>query len=125
MNDDVTQNLIHALVDNLSGAHDDWDSLAMVLTFKTGRLSGTHGYAYSANGEVSAVASRPSAVTPAVMSYLASRYKPDELLPCSLLVQYSRESGKYDVTFEDTDSTRWSVTPANLDAMREELKPSL
>ena len=62
----VTADLIRALIENMKGARDDWASLAMVIDLSGGRISGTHGYAYSPDGTVSAVASRPSGVRPAV-----------------------------------------------------------
>ncbi|MBN9225298.1 MAG: hypothetical protein ABS63_01010 [Microbacterium sp. SCN 70-27] len=92
--------LIRALVDNMRGAEDDWQSFAMVLDFDGERFSGTHGYSYGPGAVISAVASRPSAVGPHVDAYLA------------------------DVTFEDADAARWKVTPANIDRMGEALRPS-
>jgi hypothetical protein len=40
-----------------------------------------------------------------------------------ILVQFDRDSGKYEVTFEDDDASRWKVTPANIDQISEELRP--
>ncbi len=123
MTNDVTVDLIRALVENMRGAEEDWQSLAMVIDFDGDRFSGTHGYAYSPDGRIDAVASRPSAVRPAVNAYTASYYKPGDALPVAILVQFDRAKGEYEVTFEDTDAARWKVTPANIDQMREELRP--
>lgn len=121
---DVTADLIRALIENMQGARDDWASLAMVIDLRNGRISGTHGYAYSPDGSVSAVASRPSGVTPAVEAYLASHYRPDQEPPVKILVQFDRDSGKYEVTFEDDDAARWKVTPANIEQISQELRPN-
>lgn len=61
---------------------------------------------------------------PALNAYTESYYKPDQPLPVKLLVQFDRVSGKYEVTFEDTDVSRWKVVPANIDEIREELRPN-
>ena len=72
MSTDATAALIRALIENMKGARDDWASLAMVIDLRGGRVSGTHGYAYSPDGTVSAVASRPSGIRPALEAYLGS-----------------------------------------------------
>lgn len=124
MSSDVTADLIRAIIDNMRGAADDWVSLAMVIDFSGQRVGGTHGYAYSPDGAVSAVASRPSAIIPAVDAYAASYYQPDEAWPVKLLIQFDRTNGKYEITFEDKDVSRWKVTPANIDEIPEQLRPN-
>jgi len=120
---DATTTLIKALIEHLRGANDTWESLAMVIEFDGGELSGTYGYTYSPEGTVAAVASRPSGIRTAVTAYLSDYYKPGESLPVKILVQFERTSGEYEVTFEDTDTARWSVTPKNITTIREELRP--
>jgi hypothetical protein len=124
MSDDVTAGLIRALVENMKGAGDDWASLAMVLDLSGGRIRGTHGYAYSPDGTVSAVASRPSGIRLAVDAYLECYVEPDQEPPLAILVQLGRTSGTYEVTFEHDDAARWKVTPANLETISEVLRPT-
>lgn len=129
MSGDAVADLIRALIENLKGARDDWASLAMVIDLKGVRVSGTHGYAYSPDGTVSAVASRPSGVGPAVAAYLGSFDRPDQEQstqqpPVAILLQLDRDSGTYEVTFEDVDAARWQVTPANLERISEDLRPT-
>ena len=45
-------------------------------------------------------------------------------LPAAILVQFDRMSGRYEVTFEDADPTRWQVTPANIGSVGEQLRPA-
>lgn len=123
MASDVTVDLLRALIEHMKGERDDWESLAMVIDFSGGRFSGTHGYAYSPDGSISAVASRPSAIRPTVNAYTESLYKPGAALPVAILVQFDRTKGEYEVTFEDSDVSRWKVTPANIDEIREKLRP--
>lgn len=124
MSDDVTADLIRALIANMKGAREDWASLAVVIELSAGRISATHGYAYSPDGTVSAVASRPSGVKPALDAYLANSYTTDQAPPLKILVQFDRGSGTYELTFEDDDASRWKVTPANIDRIAEELRPT-
>lgn len=124
MSQDATADLIRALIENMRGAGEDWASFAMVIDLAGGRISGTHGYAYAPDGTSSAVASRPSGVKPALDAYLESTYRPEQEPPIKILVQFERASGTYEVTFEDDDSSRWKVTPANIDRMAEELRPA-
>ena len=125
MSTDPTTELIRAIVTNMQGARDDWKSLAMVISLGGGRLSETSGYAYSPDGTVSAVASRPSQIKPAVDAYLANRYPEGAELPAKFLVQFDRDAKAYDITVEDADPMRWKVTPDNVEAVQQELKPSL
>ena len=125
MSKDVTAGLIRALVANMKGARDDWASLAMVIDLSGARINGTHGYAYSPDGTIWAVASRPSSIKPEVEAFLESSYNPEQKPPKKILVQFARETEKYEVTFEDHDPTRWKVTPANIEQMSQELRPNL
>lgn len=122
----VTADLFRALIDNLEGPRvdsDGWESLAIILEFPDGEFNEAHGYLYSPNGLISAVASDPWAVKSAVKAYTDGYYKPGEALPRKILVQFDRTTGKYDITFEETDEARWKVTPRNFRELREELRP--
>lgn len=123
MASDVTVDLVRALIENMQGHRGDWEALAMILEFPDGRFNSAHGYAYSPGDVISAVASHPRAVAPAVAAYTASYYQPEAPLPRKLLVQFDRTSGKYEITFEDKDESRWEVTPHTLLTLREELRP--
>ncbi|NYE21210.1 hypothetical protein [Microbacterium immunditiarum] len=125
MSTNVTADLIRALIEHMRGAGDDWESFAMVIEFRGEQLAGTHGYAYSPGGAVSPVASRPTGIKPALDAYTESYYKPGEALPVAILVQFDRVKGEYEVTFEDTDATRWQVTPENIATIAEQLRPKL
>ena len=124
----VTADLIRALIDNMGGPsvdRDGWQSLAIILEFPDGEFNEAHGYLYSPDGVISAVASDPWAVKPAVKAYTDSYYKLGEPLPRKILVQFDRTTGKYNTTFEETDEARWKVTPRNFRELREELRPKL
>ncbi|MCR2810794.1 MULTISPECIES: hypothetical protein [unclassified Microbacterium] len=122
----VTADLIRALIDNMQAPNLDaegWEALAIILEFPDGEFNEAHGYLYWPDGVVSAVASDPWAVAPAVKAYTDSYYKPGEALPRKALVQLDRTTGEYRVTFEETDEGRWKTTPRNFRQLREELRP--
>ncbi|MDZ8171382.1 hypothetical protein [Microbacterium xanthum] len=123
--DDPRAALLRTLVDNLRGVGADWSSLAIVVNLRGSRVSGTSGFAYLPDGGVEATAARPSAIAPAVAEYLRMRYPGDAALPVAILVQLDRPTGRYEITFEDADTTRWTATPATIDDVREQLRPRL
>ncbi len=132
MSNDVTVDLVRSLIEAMNGPSlaselrgpvaEDWDSLAMILEFGDGYRS-VHGYAYSPGGVITAVACDWSSIESAVDAYLGNQYKVGDPLPVKILVQFDRTTGKYQVTFEDTDEARWAVKPANYRQIREELRP--
>ncbi len=125
MTSNVTADLIRALLETMGGPSvDGWESLAMILELPGGEFNEAHGYLYSPDGAITAVASDPWAVAPAVKAYTDSYYRPGEALPRKVLVQLDRTTGKYGVTFEETDEERWKVTPHNFRQLREDLRPA-
>ena len=123
----ATADLIRALIDNMAGPGldgDGWESLAIILEFPDGDFNEAHGYLYSPGGVISAVAADPWAVKSAVTAYTDGYYAQGEPLPRKILVQFDRTTGKYDMTFEETDEARWKVTPRNFRELREELRPT-
>ena len=120
---DAVIDLVRVVIENMSGAGSDWDSLAMSIVVRNGRVAGTSGYVYAADGASVPVASRPSGVQPVLTEYLETRYGSDDAPPVALLLQFDRVSGQYEVTFEDADSARWKVTPANLEGFAARLRP--
>ncbi|SDH47138.1 hypothetical protein [Agrococcus jejuensis] len=125
MSTDPSTTLLHAIVDHMRGAPDDWSAIAIVVALRGGRVGGTHGFAYAADGTATPVASRPSGVDPAAQAYLASRPEHAAQPPVAMLVQLDRDAGAYEITFEDADASRWAVTPATVGTMGETLRPHL
>ncbi|WP_404391795.1 hypothetical protein [Humibacillus xanthopallidus] len=127
MSGNVTVGLIRSLIDTMQGPIadvDSWDSLAMILEFPDGEFNEARGYLYSPDGVISAVASDPWAVRSAVKAYTDSYYQSGEALPRKVLVQFDRRAREYNIAFEETDETRWKVTPQNFRELREELRPT-
>lgn len=125
MSGDASTHLIRAIVDHMRGAPEQWAGLALVIELRGGRIRATHGFAYLPDGTSEAIAARPSGVQPALDAYLSATYRPDQEPPVQLLVQFDRDAGRYEITFEDADAARWQVTPLNVDEVREQLRPRL
>jgi len=123
MSEDVAVGLVRALVENMEDAPEDWSSMAMVLGFDTVKVNSVYGFVYDSEGRDTAVTASPYDIRPAVKAYTDSYYEEGDALPLSLLVQFDRASGQYEVTFEDTDADRWKVTPATFSSIRTELRP--
>ena len=89
------------------------DSRSLHQRFQRSRLNKDH-----------AVTVSPYDIRPAVKAYTDQHYAQGESLPVSLLVQFDRGTGRFEVTFEDTDEDRWRVTPATFSSIRDELRPN-
>ena len=126
MSDDPSVELIRTLIESLDDdeLEDGWESVAFVLTLDDGRLMQGPGFGYGPGDVVSPVAADPWDSQKAVNAYLASYFQPGDELPIQLLVQYDRTTGVYEIRFEETDSSRRQVTAANIDAVREQLRPN-
>jgi len=125
---DATGGLVGALVATLTGPGgraDDgqWESTAIVLELPGGEFNEAHGYLYLPDGAIAPVASDPWVVAPAVTTFTDSHYEVGEQLPRAILLQLERTTGRYAVTFEETDETRWRATPRNHRQLREEMRP--
>ncbi|MGH7218635.1 MAG: hypothetical protein ACREGE_04305 [Candidatus Microsaccharimonas sp.] len=123
---DTSIALIRALVENMDGPQFDrenWESFALIIDSYEGTFNAASGYTYSPDGTISAVAADPWKVIPFVDEYVQNKYKPGESLPVKLLVQFERTTGRYTITFEDTDVDRWKVSPATIRTIRQELRP--
>lgn len=125
---DATTALIRTVIASLDGPDadlDGWTSMSIVLEFPDGGFNSAHGYLYSPEGRISAVAADPWAVREAVKAYTDGYYAQGEPLPRKILLQFDRTSGKYNILFEESDETRWKATPRNFRELREELRPAL
>jgi hypothetical protein len=125
MSEDAAVGLVRTLIQNLKGAPEDWAAFALVLELDDQKVDGVHGFAYSVDGAASGASASPYEIGPAVAAYTDSLYSPEQPLPVALLVQFDRTSGRYEVTFEDTDRGRWKVTPATVSTIQQELRPQL
>jgi YD repeat-containing protein len=101
----------------------DWDSLSLVVTVDDA-MSSSSGFVYLDTGEV--VPNHPSGfdVLDLFEELQEATARPDGKRWKAALVQIVRATGKMHLEFEWDDADRWKVTPTNLDARREELRPA-
>ena len=96
----------------------------MVLGFDNEKVNSAFGFVYDAEGIDTGVTASPFELRSAVKEFTDDRYRAGETLPVGLLLQFDRESGRFEVTFEDTDRDRWKVIPANFDSIADDLRPT-
>lgn len=123
MSQDPAVGLIGAIIENLRTEEHDWSSFSLIVGLENGEAQRTWGYLYWPGSKSSATSVRPSFLKSAVAAYLADRYLPGDGFPVAMLVQFDRDLGQYEVTFEDHDASRWKVTPNNIDEIPEALRP--
>ena len=105
---------------------NDWESYSAVIDPQDNDfsvVSGTAGYLFTVDRFIGAAGVGLRSIQPAVRAYMESYYAPGERWPARMLVQFNRKSGQYKVLFEESDKSRWKLTPRNMDAMYEELRP--
>lgn len=122
MSEDVSVGLVGALVNNLQGAPDDWESFSIVLGFDDTQVNSARGIAYTAES-ATPVSASPD-IAPAVKAYTDSYYSEGQKLPVHILVQFDRNLGAYGVQFEDSDTERFGLTPENYETKLVELRPN-
>ena len=104
---------------------EDWESFALVIGVRPdGRYSDSYGFAYGSSGWVRPVSADPDVVRDPLVAFMKDRYPDAATMPVKVLFQLRLSDGAYDVTFEDSDRTRWQVTPLNYAQVPAELKPN-
>ncbi len=103
-----------------------WTECAIVLSFAAdGFCSGHYGYAYDVDGHAHAFTLDGTAAEATASDYIRWLGQVDGKRVRRMLFQLNVDSGRYALAFERDDPERWQVTPATLDAIVEELRPSL
>ncbi len=85
----------------------------------------SYGYAVVEDGPAIAASVKPRLIKEAFIDYIDCVYTEDQVPPVKLLIQFDSTGGRYKVTFEDTDRSRWAVTPRTLNTIRDELRPKV
>ena len=120
--------LIGALIREIMRSEDlqseDWREFSVVFTYQED-VSSVFGYAYDKAGEFTAIAPENGDIDDAAQRFVNFLQQNHDGKIVSLLVQYNRRSGRYNADFEYDDPQRWAITPDNLDAMTETLRPRL
>lgn len=117
--------LIRAIAETLEPENLDWVTFSLVVRLDEEGVPVQHyGYAFDHSGRPTAVVADDFVFEKPLLAYLNQKY-PDGKFPVKMLIQFDRNTGRFNIEFEDKDPARWQVTPANIDRIREELRPKL
>ncbi|HRK42804.1 MAG TPA: hypothetical protein PLH11_07175 [Gemmobacter sp.] len=115
--------LISAIVKSDNDFSGRWDLLALVIRLnEKGVPTGSSGYLYIGEHDFRSVAAGPFEIRPAMSLYLNEIYG-EGPYPIKLLLQFDRNSGRFNIEFEDKNPNRWAVTPADIHGFIESLRP--
>lgn len=125
-NMDMMGAIAKGIVNDDALSDGNWTEASIVFSFEDdGFCSGHYGYAYDSDG-------KPRAFTLDSMDaeLAASAYR--EWLQIEgdkgfkkMLFQFNRETRKVNAEFEFENTSRWQVTPKNIDTITEQLRPNL
>lgn len=101
---------------------DGWSSIAIVAEVEGAIM--VHGFKYYPDGDI-----KPGSTLPFETSYglaeladIMAKQEGNRWKAC--LIQIAKPEMKMKMQYEYKDGTRWSVTPANIEEMREKLRPA-
>lgn len=104
----------------------DWVEVSAIFAIDSdGDVNESYGYAYDAQGKAHAAAFLDDAVAREVKAYREWLRQKDDKGIIKMLFQFNRNTRRVRADFEYDDPLRWQVTPRNLDAMIEALRPKL
>ena len=115
--------LIQTIIMNDAGFEGPWDAFSVVIGFDVeGDADNSYGYLYKPDGDFEAISADLFAIEAPMGAYLRSVYE-DGPYPLKLLLQFDRNSGRFNIDFEDKNPNRWVVTPADIYGFIESLRP--
>ncbi|MCW4457987.1 hypothetical protein [Microbacterium sp. MPKO10] len=133
MTEDPIVPLMHAFVAAIDASQarrgnalpDDWESFAIVLGLDDdGEYQQSYGYAYGAEDAwVKPISAEPASLEKPLADFVADRYPNGQTPPVKILFQLRLTDGSYDTTYEDSDRSRWQVSPNNFEQIQQDLKP--
>lgn len=101
----------------------DWVEVSAISSFDDeGDVRESYGYAYDRKGNAHAAAFLYDSVEKEVKRYRAwLRLKNDKGI-IKMLIQFNKETRRYNADFEYNDPSRWQVTPNNIGSIAEQLR---
>lgn len=99
--------LIEAIVTSKDLAEAKWNSFSLTIDINgDGEWVKSSGYAFGGDTAIPFCA-RFNQLDPVLDPYLRKTFG-DGPYPVRLIIQFSAESGRYSIDFEDSDARRWS-----------------
>jgi len=103
----------------------DWNSLALVVDLGENHFSQSGFLYFKGNGEPFTAISKQRRK----LSSLCKELK--DLMSCEfsikvsqMLIQIERDKTKVNIEFGDNTNSKWSITPSNIDEIKNEIKPN-
>lgn len=125
-NMEMMGSIARAISDDSSVAKIDWVELSIVFSFEEdGFCAGHFGYAYDQEGVPTPFTLDSMDAETAASSYREWLRQEGDKGALKMLFQFNRATRKVNAEFEYEDTSRWKVTPKNIDVITEELRPNL
>ncbi len=124
-NAEYVGNLVAAIIETGKVSQENWEEFSLVLGFNGDGVNDTYGYSYDGDGRWKAFSVRPSLISKEAEAYRKWLRQKDDKPFIKMLFQFNRENNGFNADFEYEDTSRWKVTPANIDRVIEELRPKL
>ena len=115
--------LVKVIAQGDDAFNGNWTSFSLVIGFDgDGDPHNAYGYLYKPDGDFEAISTNLFAIELPMMAYLKSVYG-EGPYPIKLLIQFDRNSGRFNIDFEGKKNNRWAVTPADIHGFIESLRP--
>lgn len=125
-NMEMLERIARAITDDINVSRIDWTELSIVFSFEDdGFCSGHFGYAYDGDGRPTPFTLNSMDAEISASNYREWLRQDDARGMIKMLFQFNRQSRKVQAAFEYDNSSRWQVTPANIDVITDELRPDL
>ena len=103
----------------------DWVEITLVIRADDDGINGLYGYIYNEQGESTPEAPDMDAIDASVSAYREWLRKEGDEGFDTMLFQFNRVTRRFNIDFAYGETTRWRVTPANIDTVADELRPRL
>lgn len=124
---DRATTLVHEIgsliVSNKRYAAIDWDGISVTAIVEPGATQ-ISGYAYPDGGEPVAASPGLGALADKFEELNEAMQKPDGGTWKTALVRIRRDTGKVTIDYDYADPLRWKVTPLNMSALPEQMRPA-
>ena len=125
-NENYVGAIVRSIVDTGELDNANWSEFSLVIGFDDdGDPNQTYGYAFSAEDDWIAISCKPRLIATAAVAYRDWLGEQSDKPFIKMLVQFNRDSGRYNVDLEYEDESRLKVTPANIHNVIEQLRPNL
>lgn len=125
-NMEMLENIARAVRGDINVSRNDWTELSIVFSFEDdGFCPGHFGYAYDEDERTTPFTLDGVDAEISTGNYREWLRQDDDRGMIKMPFQSNRQSRKVQAALEYNSSSRWQVTPANIDVITDELRPNL